>query len=67
MDGMTLLIFHIFAIGVIVATTAIIAYQITRHHAEWRRESQPHLGIKLLILQHKYFTICKYTPIYTPK
>ena len=33
----------------------------------WRRESHPHLGIKLLILQHKYFTICKYTPIYTPK
>ena len=28
MDGMTLLIFHIFAIGVIIATTAIIAYII---------------------------------------
>jgi hypothetical protein len=33
----------------------------------WRRGSHPHLKVKLLILYHKYFTICKYTPIYTPK
>ena len=33
----------------------------------WRRERRPHLGIKLLILQYKYFLIHKYTPIYPPK
>ena len=27
----------------------------------------PHLDIKLLILYYKYFTKCKYTPIYSPK
>ncbi len=31
-----------------------------------RRGSLLHLGIKLLILQHKSFIIFKYTPIYTP-
>ena len=37
------------------------------HCKMWMKGSHPHLDIKLLILYYKDFTICEYTPIYTPK
>ncbi|SVE10390.1 uncharacterized protein METZ01_LOCUS463244 [marine metagenome] len=40
MDGMTLLIFHIFSIGVIVATTAIIAYNAGKNRGRFLSEDK---------------------------
>ena len=40
MDGMTLLIFHIFSIGVIVATTAIIAYNTGKNRGRFLSEDK---------------------------
>ena len=40
MDGMTLLIFHIFAIGVIIATTAIIAYNAGKNRGKFLSEDK---------------------------
>ena len=40
MDGMTLLIFHIFAIGVIIATTAIIAYNAGKNRGRFLSEDK---------------------------
>ena len=40
MDGMTLLIFHIFAIGVIIATTAIIAYNAEKNRGRFLSEDK---------------------------
>ena len=40
MDGMTLLIFHIFAIGVIIATTAIIGYNAGKNRGRFLLEDK---------------------------
>ena len=40
MDGMTLLIFHIFAIGVIIAATAIIAYNAGKNRGSFLSEDK---------------------------
>ncbi len=40
MDGITLLIFHIFSIGVIVATTAIVAYNAGKNRGRFLSEDK---------------------------
>ena len=40
MDGITLLIFHIFAIGVIIVTTAIISYNAGKNRGRFLSEDK---------------------------
>ena len=40
MDGMTLLVFHIFVIGVVIVTTAIIAYNAGKNRGRFLSEDK---------------------------
>ena len=40
MDGMTLLVFHIIVIGVVIATTAIIAYNAGKNRGRFLSEDK---------------------------
>ena len=40
MDGITLLIFHIFSIGIVIATTAIFAYNAGKNRGRFLSEDK---------------------------